>query len=116
MRATTPTAGGILNAVAAMQDPDRTYTRAEVAYLMHLAYTAGRLHAAAEDHAETAACWAEFAQPVRTREQRVAARLAEMDRAAELKALRENRPYRIHPGGPVDWETGAPVRHLEVAA
>lgn len=116
MSTTQPTAGGILAATTAMQDPHRTYDRDEVAYLMHLAYEAGRLHAAAEDHAEVAACWAEFAQPTPTREQRVADRLADMDRVARMQALRQDRPYRIHPGGPVDWATGRPVRHLEVAA
>lgn len=119
-RTTRPTAGGVLAATTAMQDPHRIYTRDEVAYLMHLAYEAGRLHAAAEDHAETAACWAEFAQPRPTREQRVAERLAEMDRVARMKALREDRPYRVYHGGEVDWATGEPVqsprRHLEVAA
>ncbi|MBQ1064501.1 hypothetical protein [Micromonospora sp. C41] len=38
-----------------------------------------------------------------------------VDQRATERAARQPRPDD-HPGGAVDWETGRPVRHLEVAA
>jgi len=113
--------GTTLAATTAIREGQHTFTREQAAYLVALAYHTGRLHAAAEDLAEVAACWAEYAQPRPTREQRIAARMAEMDQAARQAAARAGRPYRIHPGGPVDWETGRPAthnrnRHLTLAA
>lgn len=90
-----------------------TFSADEVRALLYAAYVHGRHQA---DVNELHATWAEKREPRLTREQRVAARLDEMDRAARHRAAREGRPYRIHPGGPVDWETGRPVGHLEVAA
>lgn len=112
---TTP-AGVTLRVVDALHGPQQTFTRDQVAYLISLAYQAGRRHAAADDLAEMVGCWQEYAEAPRTREQRVADRMAEMDRLARIRAAREGRPYRIHPGGPVDWDTGRPVRRLEAAA
>ena len=111
----TPTAGGILAASDALRGPRQLYTREQVAYLMSLAYDSGRTAALLDDlaimHAAFAAhTWRE------TNERRVARELAEMDRAARAAAERAGRPYRIHPGGPVDWDTGQPVRNLEKAA
>lgn len=108
-----PTPGVTLAAVEALRI-QQTFTREQVAYLMALAYESGRAQAAGEDLAETIACWTEHPLPSLTREQRVAQRMAEMDRLARAQAAREGRPYRLHPGGPVDWETGEPVRHLLV--
>ncbi|MFF3867378.1 hypothetical protein [Micromonospora sp. NPDC001898] len=45
--------------------------------------------------------------------ERVVAQRAE--RLAAVASARDPRPDD-HPGGAVDWETGRPVRHLEVAA
>jgi hypothetical protein len=114
---TTPTAGGILAANAALQDPNRqAFTRAEVAYLMHLAYDAGRTATHLEDVARTHCAWEDRPFLRKTYEQWVADELAEMDRAARARAEREGRPYREYRGGPVDWDTGSSVRHIEVAA
>lgn len=74
-----PAAGVILKAVEALQDQNtQHFTRAQVAYLIALAYQTGRAHAAGEDMAETVACWAEFAEPRKTRDQRVQQRLDDM--------------------------------------
>lgn len=121
MTSTTPTAGGILAAADALQDPTRaTFTREQVAYLMHLAYDAGRTATYLDDIARLHCTWADNADLLRqTYEQRVADEMAAMDAAGQARAAREGRPYRPHPGGPVDWETGQPIRtarHLEVAA
>lgn len=108
MTSNTPTAGGILNAAAALQDPNRdTFTRAEVAYLMRLAYDSGRTATYLDDIARIHCTWADNAEPRRTYEQRVADELAQIEQ--------QYGPPR-YGGGPVDWETGRPVRHLEVAA
>ncbi|WFE45325.1 hypothetical protein [Verrucosispora sp. WMMD1129] len=116
MTSTAPSAGGILAASAALQGPQQTFTREQVAYLMHLAYDAGRTATVLDDVAR-AHCTALDADTLRrTFEQRVADELAAMDQAARARAKRERRPYRIYPGGAVDWETGEPVRHLKAAA
>ena len=78
-----------------------------------LAFEQGRAYERGE-LAEMEATWKPLAR--KTYEQQVTARMAEMDRAARARAAREGRPYRPHPGGPVDWETGEPVRRLEMAA
>ncbi|MEQ4301581.1 hypothetical protein ABNF97_09340 [Plantactinospora sp. B6F1] len=85
---TTLTAGVTLNATASIRDGQTTYTREQVAYLVALAYESGRAHAVTEDMAEVAACWAEFAEPRLSREQRVTARLAEMAAGVEREARR----------------------------
>lgn len=79
----------------------RQWTDEQVAYLTALAYETGRLRGHADDLAETVATWNEHATPAQTREQRVAARLADMERRAGPAVYR---------GGPVDWDTGQPVR------
>lgn len=98
--------GTTLAAVEAMHRQD-TFTRDQVAYLIAVAYEVGRRHTLAEDLAETVACWDEHATPAQTREQRIAARMANYEQISG--------PGRYH-GGAVDWETGLPLRHLEVAA
>ncbi|MFG2165541.1 hypothetical protein [Micromonospora chersina] len=106
MTSTTPTAGGILAAAGALQDPTRqTFTRAEVAYLMRLAYDSGRTATYLEDVAELHATWARHPIHRPTAEQRYEQRLTEMGG--------RDVAYR---GGPVDWETGRPVRHLGAVA
>lgn len=106
MTSTTPTAGGILAAAAALQDPNRqTFTRAEVAYLMHLAYLSGGTAREQGDINELFHTWATHPHQRLTAEQRIAARLAEMAAAGG--------DYR---GGEVDWETGRPVRRLGAVA
>ncbi|WP_430497864.1 hypothetical protein ACQRWP_23835 [Micromonospora trifolii] len=89
------------------------YDADQVHALIFAAYVRGRYDA---DVNELHGTWAEHREPRATREQRVQARLDEMDRAARARAEREGRPYRIYPGGPVDFETGRPVRRLETAA
>jgi hypothetical protein len=91
----------------------QTYSADEVHALIFAAYERGRYDA---DVNELHGTWLEYAEPRAAREQRVRARLAEMDRAAEVAAARAGRPYRIYRGGPVDWDTGESVRHLGIAA
>ena len=85
----TITAGTTLMAAAALTDNNQQhFTRAQVAYLIALAYESGRAHAAAEDMAEVVACWHEFAKAAATREQRVAQRHADMQAGIEREARR----------------------------
>jgi hypothetical protein len=79
----------------------QTWTDEQVAYLIALAYQTGRLHGFADDLAETVETWREHVSPARiTRAQRKAAREAQM----------RNPPAGTYMGGPVDWETGKPLR------
>ncbi|WP_200214960.1 hypothetical protein [Micromonospora coerulea] len=111
----TGEAGTVLKAAAALRRGQQTYSGEQVAYLMHLAYDSGRTATHLDDIAATHANFA--GQNWRlTYEQWVAAQLDEMDRAARARAEREGRPYRPHPGGAVDWETGQPIQRLEIAA
>ncbi|MFE0532037.1 hypothetical protein ACFW0V_30990 [Micromonospora parva] len=82
------------------------YTAEQVLAIAADAYARGRYD---RDLNELHGTWTQMAEPVATREERVDARLAEMEQHARAQAQREGRPYRIHPGGPVDWETGAPT-------
>lgn len=86
----------------------------EVHALVYAAYVRGRYDADLHDLHGT---WAEHREPRATREQRVAQRIAEMEQHAERVSAALGRPPGwTYPGGPVDWETGAPVRRLEIAA
>jgi hypothetical protein len=96
---TTLEPGTTLAAVEAMTSRE-TFTRAQVAYLVHLAYETGRLHGYAGEMAETVECWREYVQPRTTRVQRQAAR----------DAVMRNPPAGTYTGGPVDWDTGRPLR------
>lgn len=109
-------AGVTLRAADALRQGQEIYTSAQVAYLIHLAYESGRAAAAGEDLAETVACWAEHPLPRITRTARIAQRMAEMEAAARRRAEQEGREYQEYRGGPVDWETGRPIRELGVAA
>lgn len=113
---TSLSAGVTLRAADALRQGQETFTSAQVAYLVALAFESGRTAAAGEDLAETVACWVEHANPRRVRGDRVAARVAEMEAAARRWAEQAGRQYRPYRGGPVDWETGQPVRTLGVAA
>jgi hypothetical protein len=77
-----------------------TFNRAQVAYLVALAYERGRVHAASEDIAEAVACWREFADPEVTREERVQRRHAQMLAGMVRVANRPASP-RLHLVG--DW-------------
>lgn len=85
----------------------------QLQHAVALAFEQGRRYERAE-LAQLDTTWPPLAR--RTWEQGVAQRMAEMDSAARARAAREGRPYRPHPGGPVDWETGQPLRRLEIAA
>lgn len=102
-----PDAGTTLAAVDAINSGQQTFTRAQVAYLMHLTFLSGIEHARTFGTAILIAGWDINTTPRRTRDLLIAERLAEYERTAG--------PAR-YTGGPVDWETGQPVRHLEVAA
>lgn len=116
LRSTGLSAGVTLRAADAIRQGQEVYTSAQVAYLIHLAYSSGRAAAAGEDLAETVACWAEHPLPRITRAARIAQRIADMEAAARRWAEQAGRTYRPHLGGPVDWETGRPIREMEVAA
>ncbi len=87
------------------------YTDDQVAYLMALAFDAGRWHELehiAEGHAELEAAWRPIGRT--SHAQRVGERLAEMAAAAQRSNERMGRrPGWTSPGGPVDWHTGRPV-------
>ncbi|MEH1013061.1 hypothetical protein V6U90_08110 [Micromonospora sp. CPCC 206060] len=102
---TAPTAGGILAATDAMRSDQQTYTREQVAYLMHLAYDSGRTARYVGDLAELHAGWARHPIQRPTAEQRYAERMAEMTAAAGQVNAELGRPagYR-YDGGPVQWE------------
>lgn len=86
--------GGVLAASRALRNPPETFTRAQVAYLIKLAYVTGQLHGLHETLADNTGAWTPSETPRQIRARRVAARLAEYGPST----------YR---GGPVDWETGA---------
>lgn len=100
MTTTTITAGSILNAVNALNNPDRTtFSRAEVAWLIRLAYRTGLHHGRRHDLADWLEGWAEHHPDPPTRADRIAA---------------ETGPPRPgdYPGGNggVDWDTGQPIK------
>ncbi|WP_435589787.1 hypothetical protein [Micromonospora aurantiaca (nom. illeg.)] len=101
--------GLIQAAVDAIRSGQRQFTHGQVALIAAMAYEMGRRHGYAEEIAELHGTWQEYALPRLTREDRVRQRMADMDRAARRRARRDGRPYRPHPGGPVDWNSGRPV-------
>ncbi|WP_229401939.1 hypothetical protein [Micromonospora okii] len=109
---TTIEPGIVMSAADALTRGQATFTAAQVSVLLHLAYETGRRHGAAEDLAELHGTWMEMAAPRPTREQRVADRLGDMEHRAQVNAARRDQPYRVHPGGPVDFHTGEPVQRI----
>lgn len=109
LMSTTPSAGGILAAADALRGPQQTYTREQVAYLLRLAYDSGRTATYLDDLAQWHCTWADRPFLRRTYEQRVA------DETADMAARAARQPWNTlrgqHPGGPVDWETGRPIRN-----
>lgn len=104
---TNITAGTVLAAAEALRERrGGTWTDREVAVLLRLAYEAGRSDAYREDLAELRIQWEDNRLPRLTYEECVARRREEI-RSSRREDLRPD-----HPGGPVDWETGYPLRHL----
>ncbi|MDG4792086.1 hypothetical protein O7626_40430 [Micromonospora sp. WMMD1102] len=97
------TAGITLNAVGSIANGQQTYTRDQVSYLVSLAYETGRTHGATEDMAEVVACWAEFAEPRATRQQRTAARLAEMKAGHEREQRRPPNQWMRRVYDDMEW-------------
>lgn len=93
-------AGVTLNAVEAMRT-QKTFSRAQLAYVAALAFAAGTsARTAAEDAEAAAACEAHFA-PRETRDARIARRMAEMADAHEIAHLRQyGRPPEQWDGPP----------------
>lgn len=111
MNSTTPSAGGILAAADAIRGPQTTYTREQVAYLMHLAYLSGATARHLGDINEMTKTWATHPHQRITAEQRHAERMAEMAaHAAQINAELGRPPGYEYHGGSVDWETGRPLR------
>lgn len=100
--ATRPTAGVTLSATAGMAS-QATFTREQVAYLIHLAFLSGGNARTALDMAEIEGIHDEHPpDPRMTRQQRVAARLADMhERAERARAGKTPHPFwpTLHPGG-----------------
>lgn len=110
---TTAPAGVILAAADALNSGQQAFTRAQAAYLMRIAYDAGRTARYREDLAELHSTWDGSTWRHKTNEQMVAERLSGYAQAGERINIRLGRPAGYtHPGGPVDWNTGRPVRHL----
>ena len=111
------TAGVTLAATEALRvRRDRLWTNEQVSYLIALAFESGRTSAADERIAEVRACWLERIMSEKARDLR-AERLAYYERCAEKIAQQMGRPAGyVYAGGPVDFETGRPLRHLVVAA
>jgi len=103
------TPGGVLRAAEALQSDRESFDRNEVAYLLQLAYTSGSTDREVADVAELHATWERHGVRPLTPEERYAARMDEMAKAAAAAAEAAERPYNEHPGGPVDWHTGEPV-------
>lgn len=117
MTSTTPSAGGILAAADALQGPQRTFTRAQVAYLMRLAYDSGRTATYVGDLAELHAGWARHPFQRVTADERYRERMAEMAAAgAQINAELGRPPGYRYDGGPVDWEAGRPLQPGEQVA
>lgn len=90
-------AGGILAASEALADRTRkTYSRAEVAYFLALAYASGRKQLHFEEFWDCAPL-AQRPDPAEIRRRRIAQRLAEYERLAGPPRYR---------GGPVRWTCG----------
>lgn len=109
-------AGTVLRAIDALNGGQGTFTRSQVAYLLHLAFESGIRYQGTFAEGEMLAGWTAHHDTPPSRKERIAAELATVDHRARIRAERQGRPYRIHPGGPVDWETGRPIRRLETAA
>jgi hypothetical protein len=105
-----PTAGTVLSASVALRERrGRAWSDAEVAVLLRLAYESGRTDSYRDDLAEVVCVWSDHLEARPTYEERVAARIECMRTAA-------GRDRPDHPGGPVDWETGLPLRQPEAVA
>jgi hypothetical protein len=109
----TREAGTVLKAAAALQRGQQTFTGEQVAYLMHLAYDAGRTATILDDLAQVHASFAAHSWR-QTYEQWVTAQIAAMEATADRQPWNTWRGQ--YPGGPVDWETGRPLHRLEIAA
>ncbi|BEL09192.1 hypothetical protein Q0Z83_073830 [Actinoplanes sichuanensis] len=109
-------AGTVLRAGEALLGDQEEFTREQVAYLVALAFESGIRFASTYAQGEMLASWAAHHVAPPTRQERIAAELAAVDRAARTRAEREGRPYRLYRGGAVDWETGASIRRLGAVA
>jgi len=108
-----PAAGEVLAAVDELRS-QQSFTRDQVARLMQLAFDSGRYAGYKEDLAELREVWASRAEQRESYEQRVTGRIADMERCAAHLAVRMHEangrlPWKYE-GGPVDWETGRPLR------
>lgn len=121
---TTPDPDVVERALAALRGDQETFTRAQVGFLMDLAFRAGLGEPVAEqladvidlgprfgEQAEMHAVWRTHPFVPATYEQRVSARLAEMDDQARRAAEARGEPYRAYPGGPAQWETDQGAAH-----
>jgi hypothetical protein len=98
-------AGVTLKAVEAAGG-QQTFDRAQVAYLIHLAFLSGAEHRRLFDAADLAATWEDNTAPRVTHEMRVAAEMRLYAERDELRKLREagRRPVRMRPGQRYGWD------------
>jgi len=110
-------AGIVLAAADALRTRrDGVWTDQQVACLLALAFDSGRTATALDDTTDLLGTWEEHPDPRKTREQRVAGRLLQMEQSAARIAESMGRPGYVYSGGPVEWETGQPVRQLGLVA
>jgi hypothetical protein len=110
-------AGVVLRAAEALADPQALWTTDQVVYLVALAFESGLRGRLEADLAELHTQWMTNSQRAQTGQERKAALLAYYEACAEKIAAQMGRPAGYaYGGGPVDWETGRPVRHLQAVA
>jgi len=106
-----PDPGTTLNAADALRSGQQSFTREQVAYLLHLAYRTGLHQNRSAGTAELVATWAAKHQRPPTRAERIAVEVAAM--AAETARIHKQRGWPVdyeYTGGPVDWDTGLALR------
>lgn len=108
------TAGSTLAAAEALSDPTReTFTRAQVAYLIDLAFRTGVQHRNTYDRAEMIGNWDTHTSPHRTRAQRIAAEMRRYETdAAARRQIESEWPTPTHTFQQVQhWDASDWARH-----
>jgi hypothetical protein len=107
-------AGSTLAAVEALQDPKReTFTRAQVAYLIDLAFRTGVQHRNTYDRAEMIAEWNAHASPQSIRERRIAGEMRQYEiKAAARRQIESEWSVPTHTFEQVrDWDASDWMRN-----
>lgn len=97
-------AGHVLSAVEALADGRELFTRSQVAQLIAMSFDSGRSVTHRANLADLYCTWEDHAERRSTYEQKVAARIAEMEEAGRMARLRAGQPERApYMGGAVEW-------------